>query len=89
MFLNSSNAAVQVGPGPVTRAIEYTDAMMDRAEGAVGSFIDSAAGQATNLMQNVGEGVYNTMPKSLPPNLQPKADVVCLPQMATSKSWTG
>eukprot|EP00892_Ulva_mutabilis_P010963 jgi/Ulvmu1/8239/UM041_0049.1 len=67
---------MQAGPGPVARALEYTDSMMDRAEDVVGSFIDNATGQATNLMQNMGEGVYNTMPKSLPPNLQPKADQI-------------
>lgn len=67
----------QAGPGVISRAIDYTDDMMDRAEGMVGSLIDSATGQASSMMQSVGEGVANSVPKSLPPNLQDKADVVC------------
>lgn len=50
--------------------------MMDRAEGMVGNFIDNATGQASTMIQSVGEGVANSMPRSLPPNLQDKADVV-------------
>lgn len=67
---------MQAGPDVVTRALEYTDDVIDRAEGMVSNFIDNATGQATTAMQSVGEGVYNSMPKSLPPNLQTKADVV-------------
>ena len=67
---------MQSGPGPLARAMEYTDTMIDRAEDAVNNFIDSATDQAASMMQNVGDGMYNNMPKSLPPNLQPKADMV-------------
>ena len=59
--------SMQAGPGVVTRAIEYTDDVIDRAEGMVSTFIDSATGQATSAMQSVGEGMYKSMPKSLPP----------------------
>lgn len=78
MLMNSPTtpSCLQAGPGVLARALEYTDDVVDRAEGIVGNLIDSATGQATSMMQNVGEGVYNSMPKSLPPNLQSKADVV-------------